>query len=178
MKSILTVTAALLTILATSCGPELVPFTTDLEFETGLTKAQLKHVQFFTSNTIILYREVNNNTTQVIKGDIKMMNGKQVEQIVIPPNTPGVVIDGNDNRLGVSFEKGSDRYLVFGKNPLHSNAYTPLAKDWKNNVGTVQYGGKPFKINSESAASFLIVNTKRLHDFKGTIPNGQRAVCR
>lgn len=166
MRSTITTGILAIGLFISSCGPELVPFTTDVEFETGLNKEQLKHVQFYNSAPIVLFREVNNNTTRVTNGDIKMMNGKQIEQIVIPPNTPGVVINGNPNRLGISFEKGTDRYLVFGRNPNYSNAYTPLAKDWENNVGTVEYDGKPFKINNESAATHLIVNVKRMKDLK------------
>ena len=166
MKSTITFILAGLTAIVSSCGPKLVPFTAEVEYETGLSKEQLKHVQFYNSAPIVLFREVNNNTTQVIRGDIKMHNGKQLEQIVIPPNTPGVVINSNPERLGVSFEKGTDRYLVFGRNPNRANAYTILAKDWKNSLGTVQYDGKDFKINTESASTYLIVNIKRMKDLK------------
>jgi hypothetical protein len=142
----------------------MVPFTTDIEYETGLNKDQLRNVQFYVSGPIILYRELNNNITEVTRGEIKMKNDKQVEQIVIPPSTPGVVINGNGERLGVSFEKGSDRYLVFGRNPRQSNAYTLLAKNWRNNEGMVEYDGREYKINTASASTYLVVNMKR---FKG-----------
>jgi hypothetical protein len=166
MKTLSTAIITAFVIFITSCGPQLVPFTTDVEYETGLNKDQLKNVQFYNSAPIILYREVNNNITEVLRGEIKMKNGRQVEQIVIPPNTPGVVVNGNAERLGVSFEKGGDRYLVFGKNPLQSNAYTILAKDWKNSVGVVQYDGNEYNISTQSASTYLIVNVKRLRDLK------------
>lgn len=166
MKSLYTTFIAVLALFLTSCGPKLVPFTGNVELETGLNKEQLKQVQFYNSGPIILTREINNNTTEVIKGEIKMKNGKQLEQIVIPPNTPGVVINGNSQRLGVSFESGTDRYLVFGQNRHQSNAYTLLAKDWQNGIGSVEYDGKQFKVNTVSAATYLIVNIKRLRDLK------------
>lgn len=168
MKSTITTSIAVLAMFITSCGPKLVPFTGEVEHETGLSKDQLKYVQFFTSGPIILFREVNNNTTQVIRGEIKMHNGKQYEQIVIEPNTPGVVLNSNPERLGISFEKGTDRYLVFGRNPKQSNAYTILAKDWKNSIGTVEYDGKEFKVNTESASVHLIVNIKRKKDLNAS----------
>lgn len=166
MKKLLTTSILAILLFITSCGPQLVPFTTDVEYQTGLTKEQLKNVQFYNSAPIVLYREVNNDITQVYRGDIKMKNGRQVEQIVIPPNTPGVVVNGDAQRLGVSFEKGTDRYLVFGKNPKQSNAYTVLAKDWKNGVGTVDYDGQPYSISRQSASTYLIVNIKRMRDLK------------
>lgn len=164
MKILYTFAILSLALITTSCGPEMVPFTTDVEYETGLNKEQLRNVQFYTSAPIVLYRELNNIVTEVTRGEIKMMNGRQVEQIVIPPNTPGVVINGNAERLGVSFEKGTDRFLVFGKNPRQSNAYTLLAKDWKNNEGSVQYDGREFKVNTASASAYLVVNMKRFKD--------------
>jgi len=166
MKSTITTLFAVFGLIATSCGPKLVPFTGDFELETGLNKEQLKNVQFYNSGPIILIREINNNTTQVIRGDIKMKDDKQLEQIVIPPNTPGVVINSNPQRLGISFETGTDRYLVFGQNKHQSNAYTLLAKDWQNGIGSVEYDGKQFKINTQTASTYLIVNTKRLKSLK------------
>jgi len=166
MKTYATILTLTALVSLSSCGPQMVPFTTDVEYQTGLNKEQLKNVQFYNSNPIVLYREVNNNTTEVYRGEIKMKNGKQVEQIVIPPNTPGVVVNGDGQRLGVSFEKGTDRYLVFGRNPKQSNAYTVLAKDWNNGIGSVQYDGREYRINTQSASTYLIVNIKRLKDLK------------
>ena len=166
MKSILTTVIAVFALFITSCGPKLVPFTGDFELETGLNKEQLKKVQFYNSGPIFLIREINNNTTEIIRGDIKMKDGKQLEQIVIPPNTPGVVINSNPQRLGISFESGTDRYLVFGQNPHQSNAYTLLAKDWKNSIGSLEYDGKQFRVNTETAAIFLMIKVKRLKDLK------------
>jgi hypothetical protein len=165
MKTLLASTLFSATLLMSSCSKEMVPFTTDIESETGLNKSQLQNVQFYISGPIVLYRELNQSITEVTRGEITMKNDKQVEQIVIPPNTPGVVINGNAERLGVSFEKGSDRYLVFGRNPRQSNAYTLLAKNWKNNEGIVEYDGREYKINTASASTYLVVNMKRFKDF-------------
>ncbi|GJM28337.1 MAG: hypothetical protein DHS20C17_09720 [Cyclobacteriaceae bacterium] len=166
MKTLSTTSILAFMLFITSCGLQLVPFTADIEYESGLSKDQLKTVQFFNSGPIVLYREINNNITEVLRGEIKMKNGRQVEQIVIPPNTPGVVVSGNEQRLGVSFEKGTDRYLVFGRNPKKSNAYTVLAKNWKNGTGTVQYDGEEYKISTQSASTYLVVNMKRFKDLK------------
>lgn len=165
MKStITTLTIVVIALAITSCGPKLVPFTGEFEYKTGLNKEQLKHVQFYNSGPIVLFREINDNTTQILRGEIIMRNGKQLEQVVIPPHTPGVVINSSRERLGVSFEKGTDRYLVFGRNPRRANAYTLLAKDWVNSLGSVEYDGKEFKVNTTSASTYLIVNTKVLKD--------------
>lgn len=165
MKSIYTLTIVLLVGL-TSCGPELVPFTSRVEQETGLNKNQLKKVQFYNSGPIVLYRELSRNTTEVVSGQIKMVDGRQVEEIVIAPNTPGVIVNTTGDRLGVSFESGPDRYLIFGQNRYRSGAYTLLAKDWQNDIGTIRYDGKDYKISTQSAATMLLINMEKLKNLR------------
>ncbi len=165
MKSIYTVMLAVL-IGFSSCSPDLVPFTSRIEQETGLQKSQLKQVQFYNSSPIVLYRELTRNTTEVVSGQIKMVDGRQVEEIVIAPNTPGVVVNSEGDRLGVSFESGSDRYLIFGQNRYRSGAYTLLAKDWQNNIGTIRYDGRDYKISTQSAATMLLINMEKLRNLR------------
>ncbi len=164
MRSIYTLALGL--IVLTSCGPNLVPFTTNLERETGLNKQQLRQVQFYNSTPIVLYRELTKNTTEVVRGEVKILDGKQVEEIVIAPYTPGVLVSNTENRLGISFEHGSDRFLIFGENRHQRGAYTLLAKNWKNSVGSVDYDGREYHVNRHSAATYLMINMQKLKDLK------------
>lgn len=145
-----------------ACGPQLIPFTSQVERETGLNKQQLGQVQFYNSSPIVLYRELSRNTTEVVSGQVKIVDGKQIEEIVIPSNTPGVLVSSGSDRLGVSFESGQDRFLVFGQNKHRSGAYTVLAKNWKNNLGSVEYDGKEYNITTQSAATYLMINMQKL----------------
>jgi hypothetical protein len=165
MKSIYTLTV-LLALGLISCTPELVPFTERVQQETGLSNNQLKKVQFYNSTPIVLYRELTRNTTEVVAGQIKMVDGRKIEEIVIAPNTPGVIVNTSDNRLGISFEEGSDRYLIFGENRYRSGAYTVLARDWQDNVGLLRYDGKDYKISRQSAATMLLINMEKLRDLR------------
>lgn len=164
MKSVFTLIFSLL--LLSSCGPELVPFTTQVEREIGLNKQQLAKVQFYNSSPIILYRELSKNTTEVVAGEVKIVDGKQIEEIVITPNTPGILVSSSENRLGIAFETGADRYLVFGQNKHQSGAYTLLARDWKNNVGFVDYDGREYNVTAQSAATFLMINMQKLKNLR------------
>ena len=160
MKSIFT--AVICLFLLSGCGPELVPFTAQVEQDIGLSKQQLSKVQFYNSSPIVLYRELTQNTTEVVSGEVKIVDGKQVEEIVIAPHTPGVLISSSKDRLGISFETGADRYLVFGQNRHKSGAYTLLARDWSNDVGTIDYDSREYTITAQSAATFLMINMQKL----------------
>lgn len=160
MKSIFTLIASML--LLSACGPELVPFTSSVERETGLNKQQLKKVQFYNSSPIVLYRELSRNTTEIASGEVKIVDGKQVEEIVIAQNTPGVMVSNSTDRIGISFETGQDRFLVFGMNKHRSGAYTLLAKDWQQDIGSIEYDGKNYQVTAQSAATYLMINMQKL----------------
>lgn len=156
-----------LLIVATSCSPQLVPYSQKLQGETGLDEEQLRHVQFYNSHRIVLFRELGKSTSEIVSGEIKIIDGKQIEQIVINPLTPGVMVNSSDGkRFGISFEQGPDRYLVFGLNPRKAGTYTIFARDWKNQTATIDYDGKEFKLAPQSSESMLMVNLKKLNQFK------------
>lgn len=156
----------LLTVTA-SCTPQLVPYSERLQRETGLGEDQLRQVQFYNSHRIVLFRELGKSSSEIVSGEIKIIDGKQIEQIVINPLTPGILVNSsNGKRFGISFEQGPDRYLVFGLNPRRAGTYTIFARDWKNNTATIDYDGKEFKLSAQSSESMLMVNLKKLNQFK------------
>lgn len=155
-----------ITLLA-SCTPQLVPYTTTVQRQTGLGESQLKKVQFYNSDRIVLFREVGKNTTEVVSGDIKIVDGKQIEEIVINPNTPGVLVNSADGkRFGISFEEGADRYLVFGLDPKKAGRYSIYGKNWENHIATIDYDGKEYKLAPQSSEAILLVNLKKLNAMK------------
>ncbi|MCG8322928.1 MAG: hypothetical protein MI921_25735 [Cytophagales bacterium] len=157
----------ILLAVTASCTPQLVPYSERLQRETGLDQDQLRQVQFYNSHRIVLFRELGKSTSEIVSGEIKIIDGKQIEQIVINPLTPGVLVDSSDGkRFGISFEQGPDRYLVFGLNPGKAGTYTIFARDWKNNTATIDYDGKEFKLAARSSESMLLVNLKKLNQFK------------
>ena len=161
-----TVYLTLLVVVA-SCTPQLVPYSQKLQGETGLDEDQLKQVQFYNSHRIVLFRELGKSTSEIVSGEIKIIDGKQIEQIVINPLTPGVMVNSsNGKRFGISFEQGPDRYLVFGLNPRKAGTYTIFARDWENQTATIDYDGKEFKLAPQSSESMLLVNLKKLNQFK------------
>src|SRR5690242_15224989 len=99
---------ALLVALASLTGcASFVPFTQELRTATGLKKDDLKNLQFYTSNKIVLRREVESGGSQVTGHKLIVMSGKTIEEVVIEEHTPGVVTQIGDGSLSVSFEPGA-----------------------------------------------------------------------
>ena len=154
----------LLTIL-TSCGPTLTPFTQNVYNSRNWTENELKRVQFYLSRDIILRRQLSGGSFEVISGEIKIVNGKKVEEIRIPGNTPGILLfRPKDDHFAISFEEGGDqRYLVFGPNPKAGGRFVLLASEWKRRVGTVTYEGKKYRVDDQSAYASLLVDLKKVN---------------
>lgn len=152
-----------LPLLLTSCSPTLTYFTHDLYKENKWSEQELKQIQFYLSHTIVLRREANSGDSEIREGEIRIRNGRKVEEIVIPGGTPGVFLfSPKENRLAVSFEKtGKDRYLMFGPNPKIDGRYVLLAAEWDKRQGKVTYDGSSWWVDDESAIAALMVDLKR-----------------
>ncbi|MEM6317914.1 MAG: hypothetical protein AAF960_09595 [Bacteroidota bacterium] len=147
----------------TSCSPKLSPFSQRLIDQNGWSEDELQQIQFYLSDDIVLKRDFTRGSSEIVSGEIKMVNGREVEQVRIAKGTPGILLfQPKSNRMAVSFESGSDkRYLMFGPNPKRGKNYVLLASDWKNRRGKVRYDGKTYYTDPDSALATLMVDLKR-----------------
>lgn len=168
---------ALFTLLFSGCGPRLSPLTQRMVDEQSWQESELKRIQFYLSEDLVLTREVRNGNTEIRNGQVKMVDGRQVEQVVFKRNTPGVfVFAPKTQRMAVSFEKGDDAFLVFGPNPKAGNRYTLLASDWNRRSGSVTYDGRTWRVNAADAYASLMIPLKRLrdNDVRGKVVGGRK----
>ncbi|MEM9918497.1 MAG: hypothetical protein AAF990_10400 [Bacteroidota bacterium] len=165
MKQLTYLAALCVAILSFSaCSPKLTPFTQRLQNEQRWGDEDLKSIQFYLSDDIVLRRKARAGDSKIVSGEIKIVNGEKVEEIVIPKGTPGILLfRPKANRFAVSFESGSDeRFLMFGPNPRSNNRYALLASDWKRRGGEVTYDGRKYYTPSSSAYASLMVDLKRV----------------
>jgi hypothetical protein len=109
-------------------------------------------------------RQLTGGSSEIISGEIKVVDGREVEEVVIRRKTPGILLFlPKENRFAVSFEaEGNDRYLVFGPNPKAGNRYSLLASEWRRQGGKVTYEGRRFDVGSSSAYAALMVDLKKI----------------
>lgn len=153
----------LLVIALSSCGPTLTPFTQRLYEENNWTESELKRIQFYLSDDVVLRRELSGSKSEIVSGEIKMIDGQRVDEIVIRDGTPGVfMFSPKSDRFAVSFEEGGDeRFLMFGPNPKAGDRYVLLASDWNRRIGKVTYAGKKYSVGSNSAFASLLVDLNK-----------------
>lgn len=169
---------AALGLSLSACGPTLTPFTQKLYEENDWDNNDLQRIQFYLSDDVRLRRELTSGSSQIVRGEIKMVDGRRVEEIFIRRGTPGVfMFSPKEDRFAVSFEEGgNERYLIFGPNPRISNRYALLASDWERRVGTVTYDGQKWEIDSDSGFATLLVDLRRIRqtNVKSRVAGGRR----
>lgn len=144
-----------------SCSPRLTPFTASLRNEYQWTDSDLKKIQFYLSDEIVLWREVKDGDAKIKDGAIKIRDGKKVEEIRFPRKTPCVYLfEPNSNRFAMGFESGDSQYLMFGPSKKRGSDFVLLAADWKKNLGKISYDNKIYFTTDESAYSRLLVDLR------------------
>lgn len=168
MKSITNYLGLILLFLTfQACAPARVPFTQQLREKYELKPEELKSIQFYTSNDLVLRRGENKNSKETENGELKLLKDGLLEEIVIKAGTPCLieeVVDGN--RVKVSFEDGVNKYLVFGSINNRDGYYTLLATEWVGGKGKMNYGEQMYMSNSGSKDLFLTLRVKSLQKFK------------
>lgn len=162
MKSLIQLSLFAIIGLMSSCSPSLNYYTETMHDDYRLSEAELQSVQFYLSKDIVLYRDLGINESKISEGKIKIVDGRKVEEIVFPKETPGVLMfSPKANRFAISFEEGEDSFLMFGPNKKAGGKFVLLAKEWDRRVGKVTYKGKTYNTTSQSAMAALLVDVDK-----------------
>ncbi len=168
----------LLILLSTGCSPKYTPFTRNIYENHNWTDADLKKVQFYLSDDLIIYRNLDETDgIQINSGEITLENGKKIQKIRFKKGTPGVFISRpKDDHFAISFEnKGDEHYLMFGPNPKRNNHYTLLASEWNRRSGKVTYSGAKFQTISDEIPELLVnMQYKRYRTVESHTADGRR----
>jgi hypothetical protein len=154
-----------------SCGSSnkisnYTPFTRDLKQKLEVDNIDLKEVQFYVDQKLILNRNLGSQDISVKNGVVKMSNGKYINEVVIPSLTPGVCMGAENDKLLVSFEKGNS-YLAFGPGSgFTANNYVLYGTEWKLGTAMVTYDSEKFRAHcgtcSDVASATLVIRKKEL----------------
>jgi hypothetical protein len=156
----------------------LVPYTDAIKTKYNLTDDQLKHLQFYVSDPIVIQRKLTaENNTQIMAGKIKIINGEKVEEVVVPTGTKGVLVRNDNGKFEISFEKDDSYFLRFGTNPDRYQSYVLLASDWHGKVGTVTYAGNKYYTSPESTDAVLLIDLHKISNYQkdARVAKGRKA---
>lgn len=144
-----------------SCAKQYSVLTDDMIQEYGWTESELKQMQFYLSEDIVLQKIQSGGMTDIQDGRVNVTSGKKVEEIVIKRGTPGVLLFmPKSDRMAVAFEDGEERFLMFGPNPKERDRYVLLGAMWNERGGVITYNGEKYVTPVESSWVNLLVDLK------------------
>ncbi|MBS1666586.1 MAG: hypothetical protein JST58_04345 [Bacteroidetes bacterium] len=124
---------------------DFVPFTKELKERLERDNIDIKQVQFYVDQKLILSRYLTDEKAQVTLGKVRLENGKYINEVIINPYTPGVCEEIENGNLMISFEKGSSN-LGFGLGSNYTaHQYVLYGYDWRNGTAVVNFDNNKFR---------------------------------
>ncbi len=108
----------------------LIPLSHELRTQNSLSADELRNLQFYTSDTITLRRELESGGKQITGNHkLRITEGKTIEEVVIEAKTPGIAVNIGDHLISISFEQGSFMDFAPVGGPPTSTASFAVAPD-------------------------------------------------
>lgn len=127
-----------------------VPFTRDLKQRLERDNIDLKQVQFYIDQKLILSRNLGDQKVEVSSGVVKLENGKFINEVIVPAFTPGICESTDNDKLMVSFEKGNND-IAFGPGSGYTfNKYVLYGTEWRNGTAAVTFDSNKFRARCAS----------------------------
>ena len=153
-------------LLLASCSTNRMLFTVDTKQQIEKAGVDLTQVQFYNSEEIVLARQISKEELKIAEGKVRIENGKNIEEIIIPANTPGICELHNEKALKVSFDAGDGKSIPFlverrGDIVVAGSYFKIGAKEWTRTsigrrVGKIDYENKIYNIVRGSEARLMI----------------------
>jgi len=146
-------------IMGCSQKVEHTSFSSDIVNKYALDDFDMKNIQFFVSNDIILYKEKAVDASSVIDGKLVVNQSQHSNVIKIEAGTPCVVVCSSSHQIKVSFDNGIElTFLNPHKKCCKKNTkYYLAANKVKNGVATVDILGETYIVQQKSAFAYLTI---------------------
>ncbi|MGG9972283.1 hypothetical protein ACQ33O_10860 [Ferruginibacter sp. SUN002] len=153
-----------ISVVMISCNTAKTYFTSDIRTAVENNHQQLEKIQFYADRDIILTRELTTDETKVSSGKVKFENGHYTQIIKLKKNTPGVCTVVKNNIVGISFELGNNKHLIFSKpkNAKTDEPYRLQISSWLKETAIVEYEGKKFQVQADGANAGIKIKTSLL----------------
>ena len=156
-------TAVLLSaVILAGCGSSKTYFSSNIRQSVEKSGNSLQQIQYYIDRDITLRREMEIGETRVEGGTVQVENGKQIVTLRLKKNTPGVCVLTKPGQIGVAFETGNKRFLLFER-PREASWADPyrLVSEFVSGKPYVMYEGKRYEVvNNGAQAAVQITKTE------------------
>jgi len=122
-----------------------IPFTKALKQRVENNRLDIKKIQFFVDQKLVLRRSMGSQKNDIKSGVILFENGQYINEVIIPRNTPGVCVGINGDRLMISFELQNNS-VEFGPGGYNDGYFTLYAHNWSGGSAEMVYDNKNYKV--------------------------------
>lgn len=137
---------------------QFVAFSRELQMRLAAYTVDIKRVQFYIDQKIVLTRYLDSAKAEVSSGTVRFINGKLINEIIIPAYTPGIIESVDAYGLRVSFENGNSLLFVPAEG---EDKYVIAGSNWDNGSVEIPYDKSIYRINTAvtngSAADIRLV---------------------
>lgn len=136
---------------------QFVPFSRELQMKLAAYNVDVRRVQFYIDQKLVLTRALDSAKAEVASGTVRFINGKLINEIVIPAYTPGIIESADLNGVRVSFESGNSFLFVPAEG---EDKYVVAGNNWDNGTVEVPYDKGIYKAacgGSNSVADVRLV---------------------
>jgi hypothetical protein len=133
-----------------------VPFTRELKLKLEKDNIDLKQVQFYVDQKLILSRNLGDQKVEVHSGVVKLENGKFINEVIVPAFTPGIC-ESTEN----------DKLMAFGPGSGYTfNEYVLYGTEWRNGTASVTFDSNKFRARcatcQDVASATLVVRKSEM----------------
>jgi len=154
------VTALLGIVLLTACSSSkhaatdavYIPFTKQLKQRIERNQLDIKKVQFFVDQKLVLRRSLGTQKSEIKSGVILFENGEYINEVIIPKYTPGICENIFSDKLMISFELQNNS-VAFGPGGLNADYFTLYARNWNNGIAEMTYDNNAYKVHCATCAN-------------------------
>ena len=140
-----------------TAGDRYVPFTRELKLRLERDNVDLKQVQFYIDQKVVMARNLGSEKVEVTSGVVKFNNGEYINEVIVPSFTPGVCESSANEKLMISFEKGNND-LAFGLGSGYSaDSYVLYGNDWKNGSAVISFDNNKFRAHCATCQDLAMV---------------------
>ena len=122
-----------------------IPFSKQLKQRVQNSNLDIKKVQFFVDQKLILRRSLGTQKSEIKSGVILFENGQYINEVIIPKYTPGICENVIGDKLMISFELQNNS-IAFGPGGLNQDYFTLYARNWNNGSAEMTYDNNSYKV--------------------------------
>jgi hypothetical protein len=124
---------------------QYVAFSRELQMRLAAYTVDVKRVQFYIDQKLVLTRFLDSAKAEVSSGTVRFINGKLINEIIIPAYTPGIIESVDAYGLRVSFENGNSMLFVPAEG---EERYVVAGSNWDNGTVEIPYDKSIYRVGT------------------------------